>query len=92
MMPSTQENAMIFCDLCNEAKDCTPRQIEGKEYDICSACWKQLSEKLAGKGRAKKEPDFVFLPPSTEKPEPKGPEPAPRGDPPIIWGRENRTQ
>jgi hypothetical protein len=27
---------MITCDLCGEAKDCFQKEIEGKEYDICS--------------------------------------------------------
>ncbi len=27
---------MIICDLCGIAKDCLQKEIEGKEYDICS--------------------------------------------------------
>jgi hypothetical protein len=30
---------MIICDLCGDAKDCLQKEIEGKEYDICSECW-----------------------------------------------------
>ena len=37
---------MITCDLCGEAKDCLQREIESKEYDICSECWKPLEQKL----------------------------------------------
>ena len=80
---------MILCDLCGQAKECLPKEIEGKEYDICAECWNPLAEKLKGKGRTRKERETVFLPPVTvpEKPEPK---PAP-GEPPKIWGI-NRTQ
>jgi hypothetical protein len=42
---------MIICDLCGEAKDCLQKEIEGKEYDICSECWNQLAQKIKGKGR-----------------------------------------
>ena len=73
---------MITCDLCSEVKDCSQKEIEGKEYDICSECWKPLEEKLRGKGRAKKE--IVFLPPR-ERTERENDEPAP-GEPPKIWG------
>jgi hypothetical protein len=41
---------MNLCDLCGHAKECTPRQIEGKEYDISAECWNPLAEKLKGKG------------------------------------------
>jgi hypothetical protein len=37
---------MISCDLCGEPKDCGRREIEGREYDICSDCWKALAQKL----------------------------------------------
>ena len=43
---------MIICDLCGEARDCLQKEIEGKEYDICSECWNPLAQKLSGKGRA----------------------------------------
>ena len=43
---------MIICDLCGEAKDCLQKEIEGKEYDICSECWNPFAQKLRGKGRA----------------------------------------
>lgn len=54
---------MILCDLCGQPKECQPKEIEGREYDICSECWNPLAEKLKGKGRAKKEQEMVFLPP-----------------------------
>ena len=44
-------NSMILCDLCGQAKECAPRQIEAKEYDICADCWNPLAEKLKVKGR-----------------------------------------
>ena len=56
-------NTVILCDLCGQAKECSPRQIEGREYDICADCWNPLAEKLKGKGRMKKERETVFLPP-----------------------------
>ena len=71
---------MILCDLCGQAKECLRKEIEGKEYDICAACWNPLAEKLKGKGRKKKERETVFLPPPTIEPE--RPEPKPRpGEP-----------
>ena len=75
---------MILCDLCGHAKKSVPREIEGKEYDICSDCWKPIAEKLKGKGRVSQEPETVFLPPRTMEPPPREAEPAP-GGPPKIW-------
>lgn len=76
---------MVLCDLCGQAKECQPRVIERKEYDICSDCWNPLAEKLKGKGRVKtKEREDVFLPPLEKEPEPP-PKPSP-GVPPKIWG------
>ncbi len=49
---SFREKSMIICDLCGEARDCLQKEIEGKEYDICSECWNPLAQKLRGKGRA----------------------------------------
>ena len=82
---------MIFCDLCGQAKECTPRQIEGKEYDICADCWNPLAEKLKGKGRVKKQRETVFLPPTKTEPEPSESRPGP-GEPPKIWGDGGRPQ
>lgn len=83
---------MILCDLCSQPRECVPKNIEGKEYDICAECWKPLAEKLKGKGRALKAREMVFLPP-TVTPEPKHEEPKPvPGEPPKIWGRGGRTQ
>ena len=77
---------MIVCDLCGQAKDCLQKEIEGKEYDICAECWSPIAEKLAGKGRGKKNRETVFLPPTPEpKPETEQPAPHP-GQPPKIWG------
>src|SRR5260370_30882512 len=45
--------SMIICDLCGETKDCLQKEIEGKEYDICSECWNPFAQKLRGKGRLK---------------------------------------
>jgi len=76
---------MILCDLCGQPKDCLQKEIEGKEYDICSQCWSPLAEKLKGKGRIRKEHEAVFLPPLKTEPEP--PEKPIPGEPPKIWGR-----
>ncbi len=74
---------MITCDLCGEAKDCLQKEIEGKEHDICSECWKPLGQKLKGKGRVKKE--MVFLLPPAEREREDEDKPGP-GEPPKIWG------
>jgi hypothetical protein len=60
------------------------KRIDDKEYDICSACWNPLAEKLKGKGRVKKERETVFVPPLTKEPERQDPKPVP-GEPPKIW-------
>ena len=52
---------MIICDLCGETKDCLQKEIEGKEYDICSECWNPFAQKLKGKGRVNNR-ETVFLP------------------------------
>lgn len=77
---------MIICDLCGEAKECSQKEIEGKEYDICSECWNPFQSKLNGKGRKKKERETVFLPPIDKEPEPPPQKPTP-GEPPKIWSR-----
>ena len=82
---------MILCDLCGQAKECTPRQIEGKEYDLCADCWNPLAEKLKGKGRRKKPREMVFLPPLQTEPEPPPQKPGPL-EPPKIWGEAGRLQ
>jgi ribosome-binding protein aMBF1 (putative translation factor) len=78
---------MVLCDLCGQAKDCMQKEIEGKEYDICSECWKPLAEKLKGKGRARKERETIFLPAPTGEQEPEISKPLP-GGPPKIWGEK----
>jgi hypothetical protein len=82
---------MILCDLRGQAKDCAPKAIEGKEYNICSDCWNPLAEKLKGKGRVEKERETVFLPPLTKEPDPLAAKPTP-GTPPKIWGGVDRPQ
>jgi hypothetical protein len=77
---------MIICDVCGEPKDCAQREIEGREYDICSDCWKPLAQKLIGKGRAKSR-DLVLLRPAIlfQEKQTEEPKPVP-GEPPKIWG------
>jgi hypothetical protein len=77
---------MIICDFCGEARDCQQREIEGKEYDVCSECWNPLAQKLKGKGRAINR-EIVLLPPprAVEEHEDEEPGPLP-GEPPKIWG------
>jgi hypothetical protein len=82
---------MFLCDVCGQAKECTPRQIEDKEYDICADCWSPLAEKLKGKGRLKKQREMVLLPPLTTQPEPPPLKPRPL-EPPKIWGEAGRPQ
>jgi ribosome-binding protein aMBF1 (putative translation factor) len=78
---------VIICDLCGKSKNCLTKEIDGKEYDICSECWNSLAQKLEGKGRAK-DREIVFLPaPITER-EDEDPKP-PSGEPPKIWGASN---
>ena len=79
---------MIVCDLCGAAKDCLRKEIEGKEYDICSKCWNPLAQKLRGKGRVK-NPETVLLPPPRVLKEREDEEPLP-GEPPKIWGTVER--
>lgn len=73
---------MIVCDLCGLAKECLQKEIEGREYDICEACWRPIEEKLKGKGRAKRRRDTVILPPAS--PEPQEPPFRPDLPPKII--------
>jgi ribosome-binding protein aMBF1 (putative translation factor) len=75
---------MITCDLCGKPKDCLQKEIEGKEYDICSECWEPLAQKLRGKGRAKNR-ETVFLPARPSKEPEEAPHPLP-GEPPVIQG------
>src|SRR5262249_30322628 len=76
--------AMILCDLCGEAKECLQKEIEGKEYDVCSGCWNPIAEKLKGKGR-RKQPDEIILLPSVTMEPPE--QQAPKRELPKIWGR-----
>ena len=78
--------SVIICDLCAKPRNCLQKEIDGREYDICSECWNSLAQKLRGKGRAK-EREIVFLPAPTKEPETEDPEPSP-GEPPKIWGAE----
>jgi hypothetical protein len=78
---------VIICDLCGQAKACLPREIEGKEYDICPDCWNPITQKLAGKGRVK-DREIVLLPPPNKEREDEPQEPLP-GEPPKIWGTTN---
>jgi hypothetical protein len=92
MLAADSEEAMIVCDLCGEIKNCLQKEIEGKEYDICSECWAHLAQRLKGKGRLKSR-ETVFLPPprpakEVEDEELKQPLP---GEPPKVWGAVDRT-
>jgi len=79
---------VIICDLCGAAKDCLQKEIEGKQYDICSDCWNSLAQKLKGKGRAKNQ-EIVLVPPPIKEREHEDPVPLP-GEPSKIWGAANR--
>jgi hypothetical protein len=74
------------CDLCNEVRDCAPKVIGDKEYDICLVCWKALEEKLKGKGKEIKIVEPVVLLPDPGEPRQKeDEEPQFPGEPPVIW-------
>jgi len=75
---------MIPCDLCGRAEKCSRREIEGKEYNICSVCWNPLAKKLRGKGKSV-ERETVFLPQVILEPKREETNPGP-GEPPKIWG------
>ena len=82
---------MIICDLSGEIKNCLQKEIEGKEYDICSECWTPLAQRLKGKGRPKSR-ETVFLPPRPDKEgEDEDVRPPLPGGPPKIWGEADRT-
>ena len=77
---------MIVCDLCAHPKECSPKEVEGREYDICSECWNTLIQKLTGKGRAKRAPEMVTVPlPTPASPDEPNPPRFP-GTPPTIYG------
>ncbi len=81
---------MIICDLCGQARDCLQKEIDSKEYDICSECWNPLAQKLRGKGRVKsRETVFLAAPRIVKEREEEEPGPLP-GGPPKIWGGGER--
>jgi hypothetical protein len=82
---------MMICDLCGQTKDCLQKEIESKEYDICSECWSALSERLKGKGRPRRQADTVFLPSPDKEPAPRETRPVP-GQPPKIWSTVDATR
>ena len=77
---------MILCDWCGQAKECQQKEIDGREFDICSDCWNPIEEKLKDKGRPKRRGNMVFfhgIRPRNESPmNPTGP-----AGPPEIFGR-----
>jgi len=80
---------MITCDFCGNAKDCLQKEIDGKEYDVCSECWEPLAQRLKGKGRNVRETIFLSSRPIRERKEEEPHYPHPlRGEPPIIQGAQ----
>ena len=77
---------MAVCALFEQTVKCLRKVIEGKEYDICSACWTPLAKRLEGKGRTRKESPIVLVPALAAQPEQPPAKPVP-GEPPKIWGR-----
>jgi len=66
------------------------KEIEGKDYDICSECWNPFAQKLRGKGRVKNR-ETVFLPTPRRNKEREDEEPGPLpGEPPKIWSAVER--
>ena len=82
---------MNTCALCGEAKLCRQREIEGKLYEICSACWSPLGKKLRGKGQVNPDREVVFLPPVVQAHHPKDVKPLP-GEPPKIWSSVEKVR
>ncbi len=90
MLAISAAKQRIVCGRKLKAKDCLRKEIEGKEYDICSECWSPLAQRLMGKGRTK-DRDTVFLPPPGAFIEREDEEPKPiPGEPPKIWGAVDR--
>ncbi len=77
------------CDLCEQTRECFPKEIDGREYDICAACWEELSRRLSGKGRPPKSREMVILPPTAAPREEEPEKPAP-DKPPRIWYGSDR--
>jgi ribosome-binding protein aMBF1 (putative translation factor) len=78
------------CDLCGEIRDCTAREIEHSEYDICTECWDALMAKLKSKGRQSHRETVTLPAPPTAAPaeQPKQPYP---GAPPTITARSEQV-
>jgi hypothetical protein len=71
-------------------RDCVPKVIGDKEYEICLACWKVLEEKLKGKGKEIRiaEP-VILLPDPRESRQREGEEPPSPRETPIIWAEND---
>jgi hypothetical protein len=78
---------MILCDLCEHARECLVKEIEGRDFDVCADCWRPLEAKLKGKGRVKREREIVVLPRTTPETEELK---TPPGFPPKILGEAAR--
>ena len=79
------------CDICDKVRECSQREIEQTEYDICAECWDAMVEKLKGKGRPKRHTEVVAQPtPGIPEParEPKQPFP---GAPPNIYASADQV-
>jgi hypothetical protein len=73
------------CDVCSEIQECSQREIEHIEYDICADCWNSLVSKLKEKGRPRAYPGIVTLPvPAIPEPS-RGPKQPFPGAPPDIY-------
>lgn len=79
---------LVKCDLCNETRRCTHRQIDDREYDICPECWNSLMAKLKGKGRPKRDRELVTLPSASPDTTTEKPQPFPGKPPDIIAGSQ----
>ena len=76
------------CDVCGEVANCEQKQIEGREYDFCARCWRELESKLKGKGRPLAEREMVLSPPRAIEREEAPEKPMP-GIPPAIWANRS---
>ncbi|MBV9301031.1 MAG: hypothetical protein JOY62_07305 [Acidobacteriaceae bacterium] len=79
------------CDLCGEVRDCSQKEIDRTEYDICAECWNALMAKLKDKGRPKTRRETVIVPPATIRDTPPETQPPFPGKPPDIIAGPQQT-
>jgi hypothetical protein len=77
------------CDFCSEVRDCTQKEIDRTEYDVCSECWNTLMAKLKDKGRPKARRDSLIVSPPVTVPDiGREAKPFPGQPPEIVAGSD----